>query len=284
VTRATAWLTLWDDMLEGGTSPKTLIELALRSLPVEKEEQNAQRVLSYLGQAYWMFISDADRATLAPRVEAVLRAGIDKSEARSLKAAYFNAFRKMATTRDGVAYLERVWRKQAAIAGLPLAEPDYIAMAQELAVRNVPNTAAILAEQLARIENPDRRARFAFLTPALSPEDAVRDQFFASLSDVANRRHEPWVIDAVSYLTHPLRAPRAERYILPSLDLLAEINRTGDIFFPIRWTGAVLGGQRSPAAAQVVTDFLKRQKDYPPRLRQIVEQSADTLLRASRLK
>ena len=182
VTRATAWLTLWDDMLEGGTPPKTLIELALRSLPLEKEEQNAQRILSYLGQAYWIFISDADRAALAPRVEAVLRAGMDKSEARSLKAAYFNAFRRMATTRDGVAYLERIWRKQATIAGLPLAEPDYIAMAQELAVRNVPNTTAILAEQLAHIENPDRRARFEFISPALSPQDNVRDQFFASLS------------------------------------------------------------------------------------------------------
>jgi aminopeptidase N len=141
-------------------------------------------------------------------VEAVLRAGLQQSEARSLKAAYFNAFRRMAITRDGVAYLERIWRKQVTFPGLPLAEPDYIAMAQELAVRSLPNTAAILSEQLAHIENPDRRARFAFISPALSREDAVRDQFFASLSDVGNRRHEPWVVDALGYLNHPLRAPR----------------------------------------------------------------------------
>jgi aminopeptidase N len=283
VTRATAWLTLWDDMLEGGTPPKTLIELALRSLPLENEEQNTQRILSYLGQAYWIFISGEDRAALAPRVEAVLRAGMDKSEARSLKAAYFNAFRRMVTTRGGVAYLELVWRGQA-IPGLPLAEPDYIAMVQDLALRNVPDTAAILSEQLTRIENPDRRARFVFVSAALSAEDTVRDRFFAGLSDVANRRHEPWVIDAVSYLNHPLRAPRSERYIAPSLNLLAEIHRTGDIFFPVRWTGAVLSGHSSPAAAQAVTEFLARQKDYPPRLRQIVEQSADPLFRAVKIK
>ena len=283
VTRATAWLTLWDDMLEGGTPPKTLIELGLRALPLENEEQNTQRILSYLGEAYWIFVSDADRAALAPRVEAVLRAGIDKSKARSLKAAYFNAFRRMATTHDGVAYLERLWRKQATIPGLPLAEPDYIAMAQELAIRNVPNPASILTEQLARIENPDRRARFAFVMPALLPEAQVRDRFFWSLADVANRRHEPWVIEALSYFNHPLRAAQTETYIRPGLDLLAEIQRTGDIFFPLRWTDAVLAGHHSPAAAKAVADFLAGQKDYPPRLRQIVEQSADTLMRASRL-
>ena len=44
----------------------------------------------------------------------------------------------MAVTRDGVAYLERIWRKQEPIAGLPLAEPDYIAMAQELAITRRP--------------------------------------------------------------------------------------------------------------------------------------------------
>ena len=44
-----------------------------------REEQNVQRILSYLGEAYWSFISEADRAAIAPRVEAVLRAGMDKS-------------------------------------------------------------------------------------------------------------------------------------------------------------------------------------------------------------
>jgi aminopeptidase N len=283
ITRAAGWLTLWDDMLEAGTPPNQVIELALRSLPLEQEEQNVQRVLSYLGEAYWLFISDAERAAIAPRVEAVLRAGIQKSEARSLKAAYFGAFRRNAITHEGVAYLERVWRRQELIAGLPLAEPDYIAMAQELAVRNVPKTESILAEQLGRIENPDRRARFAFITPALEPDAAIRDSFFASLANVGNRRHEPWVIDALSYLNHPLRAQQSERYIRPSLDLLVEIQRTGDIFFPIRWTDAALTGHHSPTAAQIVGDFLSQQKELPPRLRQVVEQSADTLLRASRL-
>jgi aminopeptidase N len=64
---------------------------------------------------------------------------------------------------------------------------------------------------------------------------------------------------------------------------LNEIQRTGDIFFPQRWMHAVLDGHNSRAAAQTVTAFLERRKDYPPRLRQIIEQSSDQLLRAARI-
>ena len=44
----------------------------------------------------------------------------------------------MVLTRDGLAWLERVWRREEQVPGLTFAEPDEIAMAFELAVREVP--------------------------------------------------------------------------------------------------------------------------------------------------
>jgi aminopeptidase N len=283
LTRGTAWITLWDDMLEGGTLPGQIVELALESLPHEREEQNVQRILSYLGEAYWTFLSDPDRRAAAARVEQALRAGIRNSAGTSLKSAYFGAFRRMATTADGLAYLERVWRQQEMIPDLIFAEADYIAMAQELALRNAVGTDSLLARQARRIADPDRTARFTFVMPALSSTEATRDAFFASLTSAKNREREPWVVEALTFLNHPLRRRHAERYIEPSLGLLEEIQRTGDIFFPMRWTRAVLDGHNSPHAAQMVAAFLAGQNDYPPRLRQIVEQSADPLFRAARI-
>jgi aminopeptidase N len=119
--------------------------------------------------------------------------------------------------------------------------------------------------------------------PAISPNEVTRDAFFRTLAKVENRRHEPWVIDALSYLNHPMRAAHARLYIRPSLDLLREIQQTGDIFFPSRWTNAVLSGHNSPQAADAVTTFLAEHRDYPPRLRQSIEQSSDMLMRASRI-
>ena len=117
--------------------------------------------------------------------------------------------------------------------------------------------------------------------PALSADGAARDRFFASLADVNNRRHEPWVLEGVAYLHHPLRAPDSQRYIRPSLERLREIQRTGDIFFPKRWLDATLANHNSHTAAVTVRRFLDNQTEYPARLRQIILQSADPLFRAS---
>ncbi len=283
LTRGTAWVTLWDDMLEGRTRPQELFELALAALPEEHEELNVERILGYLRTSFWRYLLDRERAALAGQLEQSLRAGIERASTTSLKSAYFTAFRRTVTTSDGLAFLERVWRRQEPIAGLTFAETDYIDMAQELALRQVTNTGAILIEQHKNIANPDRKAQFAFVMPALSPDAATRDAFFASLSRVENRAQERWVAAGLGFINHPLRRRYAERYLQPGLELLRDIQRTGDIFFPLNWTGALLEGHNSTAAAETVKYFLATQKDYPPRLRQVIEQHADQLFRASRI-
>jgi aminopeptidase N len=281
LTRGIAWVTLWDDMLEGETAPRPLFDLALHTLPLESEELNVERILAYTHDVFWRYLSDAERASVASRLEQVLRAGIARSSTTSLKSAYFAAFRRTATTPEGIAYLHRVWQRQEQIPGMTFAENDFIDMAQELAVRQVADAEAILAAQSERITNPDRKARFAFVMPALSSDPGKRDAFFASLARAENRQQERWVADGLRYLNHPIRRRHAERYIRPSLDMVQEIQQTGDIFFPLDWTNAVLGGHNSTAAAQTVTAFLAAHPDYPPRLRQVIEQNADQLMRAA---
>jgi aminopeptidase N len=212
----------------------------------------------------------------------MLRAGLDAAATPSLKAAWFNGLRDIAVTPPTLGWLEKVWRKSETVPGLVLAEPDYINLAMELAVREVAGWKRILDEQEGRIENPDRQARFAFVRPALSASREERDAFFESLKAVNNRRREAWVLEAVSYLHHPLRAAASEQYIQPSLALLHEIQRTGDIFFPKRWMDATLAGHRAPSAALVVRTFVERlPAGYPDRLRRIILSSADSLFRAA---
>jgi aminopeptidase N len=282
--RGSAWVTLWEEMLDGRVAPSDLLSLAIAALPRETDELNVQRVLAYTQHSFWEFVPDTARQVLAPRLESVLRAGLDAADTTSLKSAWFSALRDIAHSPAVLRWLESVWRKTEQVPGLTLAEPDYITLALELAVREVPAWEEILDQQAGRIQNPDRKARFEFVRPALSPDLAARDAFFASLRDVRNRRHEPWVLEALSYLHHPLRAASAERYISPGLAMLREIQRTGDIFFPKRWADATLGGHGSPSAARMVETFLAGlPPDYPDRLRRIVLSSADDLFRATRL-
>jgi aminopeptidase N len=87
----------------------------------------------------------------------------------------------------------------------------------------------------------------------------------------------------MAYLNHPLREADSERFIRPSLELLREIQRTGDIFFPGRWVDTALWGHRSPAAAATVRDFLSKELQYPERLRWTILSEADELFRAASL-
>ena len=91
------------------------------------------------------------------------------------------------------------------------------------------------------------------------------------------------MLEALSYLHHPLRSAASEQYIPRSLALLQDIQHTGDIFFPKRWMDATLSGHSSSSAARMVKEFLSSlPSDYPDRLRRIVLSSADDLFRATR--
>ncbi len=70
-------------------------------------------------------------------------------------------------------------------------------MALELAVREVPGWAEDSPDTARSHQKPDRKARFAFVMPALSADPAERERAFARFRDVENRRREPWVLESL---------------------------------------------------------------------------------------
>jgi aminopeptidase N len=282
ITRGSAWVTLWEAVLNGELRPEAFMESALKALPLEKNELITTRILSYAREDYWRYTAPDARLRLAPRLEAALRAGLDAAPAQTSKSVWFSALRDVAQTTSTLEWLSRVWRHDERVPGLMLSETDEIRLAEEIAVRGVEDAPKILDEQYARTKNPDRKAQFAFVRPALSADPVERDRWFAALADVGNRRREPWVLEGLRYLHHPVREASSEKYIEPSLTLLREIQRTGDIFFPKRWMDATLGGHRSPAAAAIVRTFVDGlPRSYPLPLRRVILSSADDLFRAA---
>ncbi len=284
LTRGAALVALWECMLEDRVDPSRVVNILLTALPRESDELITERMLSYLGQAYWRFTGADERDALAGRVESTLRAGLSRARTTSAKAAWFNALRNVATTSQTLFWLEQLWRGDERVGGLPLSENDLADLALALAVRDVDGAAGILETQLERFTNRDDRDRFAFIMPAVSSDPSVRQTFFESLADVENRRREAWVLDAVQYLHHPLRASTSRQFVVPALGLVREIQRTGDIFFPKRWADATLGGYQSVQTAAEVRAFIEElPADYPERLRWVLLSSADPLMRAARL-
>jgi len=284
VVRGAVWLTLWDGVLEGEVAPHAFLDLALRAVASEKEEQILQLIVGNIGTVYWNFLSDREREDRAPGVERVFWTGVMGAEGTSRKSTFFRAYRSAALTPEALGMLEEVWRDEREIQGLTLSESDKTALASALAIREVEGWEGILDAQLVSIDNPDRRARFEFVRPSLDADPSIREAFFEGLKDPEKREKEPWVLAGLSNLHHPLRREHSKAFIGPSLELLEEIQRTGDIFFPARWMAATLGDHNSPEAAQTVRAFLRERPDYPFRLRLKILQAADPLFRVREIR
>jgi aminopeptidase N len=214
----------------------------------------------------------------------VIRSGMTRADGTSAKAAWFTTLRSVALTASCVEWLEAVWNRVRYIDGFSLSDLDEAALALDLAVRLPDHADTIVATQISRTTDPDRRARLEFIAPAVAADPTTREAFFESLADPARRAREAWVLDAVQYLHHPLRAGESGRLVRPALALAQEIQRTGDIFFPKRWVDATLSGYQSKGVAADVRQFIDElPADYPRRLRWLLLTAADPLFRAARL-
>jgi aminopeptidase N len=280
VTRAAAWLVLYESLLDGQSEALPLARTALQTLREEKEEQLINFLVRSLRLLYWGFLSERERNGLAQDLEGSLWDLLSRASTPGLKATFFNGFSAMAITPLGVRRVFEVWDRRLKMPGLVLAEQDEMRLALELAVRRMEGYEGVLEKQSRRISNPDRLKEFAFVRQAVG-SDQQRDLFFASLSNVENRRHEPWVLEALGYLHHPLHSEKSIQYVRPSLEMLEEIQQTGDIFFPKGWLDAMLAGHSSQTAADIVRGFLVEKPSYPPRLKAKLLQSADLLFRRS---
>lgn len=283
LNRAAAYISLYENMLNGrSVNPLKLLTILLQGLDKEKEELNLKLMTNYISTIYWEFLSQQQRAELRSFPEQKIWNAMFTQKESNQKKLLFKAFQDLFSTEEAKNRLYEIWKTKKAPEGLKLSEDDFTALTFSLALREVDNS-AILKEQLSRISNVDRRKRFEFIMPALSSIQAERDDFFKSLEKKTNREKEANVGTALYYLHHPLRQATSIEYLKKSLEMLEEIQSTGDIFFPQNWLQATLSFYQSARAADIVTGFLKDRSDYNPKLKAKILQAADNLFRARKL-
>ena len=280
--RAGIWLNVWEYVLRGELDPQTALQKLLVTLEKEKDPLLLEYLTDKIGRIFWQFLTPTQRKLVSNQLDDTLFEQLLLQNDNSLKRILLNCYRNVALSSTGLMNLKKIWSGEIT-AGLDFSERDQIQLAYELAVREVDGHEVILKEQLDRIKNPDRKAEVQFIIDALSSDATVRDHFFESLKNMENRKHEPWVLEAQRYLHHPLRAAHSAKYIKPSLEMLEEMQRTGDIFFPKGWLDATLGEYQSEEAASTVRNYLKENTGLRADLKNKLLQSADMLFRAEQV-
>jgi aminopeptidase N len=147
-------------------------------------------------------------------------------------------------------------------------------MAYHLAIMMPDQWQHIVATQRGRLVTDDERREFDFVSRACNPDVEVQERLFGELLQPQNRRVEPWARAMLTLLNDPVREPFGNRYLVPGLDALEEVQRTGDIFFPKQWVASTLRGHHAPEADTIVATFLEEHPDYPPLLKNKILQAA----------
>jgi len=281
--RASAYINGYENMLAGRAfKPEELLKLYLKGIGIEQNEMNLRLLTGYVTNIYWSFILPKDRLALSAELEHTLWTSMEQQTATNNKKILFCAYQSVYLSADAKRRIYKIWQSQKAPEGIKLAEDDYTGLALTIALKS-DTTTSVLKQQLDRITNADRKARLTFMMPALSLNVQERDNFFNSLADRKNRQKEAWVTAALAYLNHPLRQSTSVKYLPKSLELVEEIQRTGDVFFPQSWLAAIFSSYQTKDAYRVVSDFLKQHPNYNPKLKDKILQATDNLYRAQKM-
>ena len=247
---------------------KEWMNALLNGLKTEKNALIASTLCSYLGGPM--------RKLKDEKQEETIWGWTEKHPIASCRLQLMRSLISNASAPQSIEKLYRIWEEQS---HPMLNERDYMTMAYELALHYPEKYENIRTSQRERITNPDRLRQFDFIVQAVTPDTLQMDAFFQSLLKAENRRIEPWAASALAYLNHPLRQSYSIKYIRPGLEVLQEVQRTGDIFFPKNWVSALLGNYKSKEAYQELQAFFEAHPDYPPLLKNKILQAAWPLYR-----
>ncbi len=284
VARASNYINLYENVLVGNVSPVKSIDVFLKALGGEQNELVVQLLVGNIRSLYWNFINEKQQQACQKKIEDFSYDYLRTDRLPNSKKNVFGLFTSLAYSEAGKERLYNIWNKTDKFEGLKLNDDDYERMAMLLSLYEHPKAAEVLAKTLGEIKNPDKKSRFEFLMPALSNDAAVRDALVQSFKEEKNRTHGTWVITALSYINHPLRQESAQKNLKLCLEMLEEVQRTGDIFFPKSWLSVTIGNYTSPYAFQVMETFLKENPNLNPMLKRKLLQATDGLYRAQKIK
>ena len=267
VRRLALLMNLNENYLTGRIADMPWLRFLMHSLSGEEDALIAAAISGYMAEP---LLSCYSAGHDAGDIEAGILEMSENHSVKSVRTLLLRLLAKNAFSQDTAGRLYEIWSSGE---DGRLSQRDNMTLAYELAVRMPDKAKEIIDTQRGRLRNPDLLREFDFISRAVTPSEAARDSLFASLGNKEVRRIEPWTQAVLYYLNHPLRSASAVKYIRPALELLPEIQRTGDIFFPAGWCSNLLAGHRSVEARIAVRQYLDDHPELNPMLRSKVLQA-----------
>ncbi|CAG2532226.1 aminopeptidase N [Maribacter dokdonensis] len=284
VARGYSYINVYENMLNGTINPSAAIQLFSKGLNTEKNELLINLISRYTTSVFWKYLTEEQRTFYQDKITDDIWSKLHEELPASIKKTLYSIYVSMGYANTSLENLFKIWSKELTIKNLKLNDDDYTELAMDLALYNHPKNEQILKTAEEAITNNDKLNRFKFLLPSISNNYETKKEFFESLKQEKNRAKESWVTNAMNNLNHPLHQKESLQYLRNSLDLLDEIQKTGDIFFPKRWLSSTIGNYTSLEAYEILQAYLDSNPKLKPSLKSKVLQASDDLRRVQLLE
>ena len=276
--RALLWSALWDVVRDLRLSPARYLEVLLRELPGERDEQISRTILSRGAVALDIYMTDAQSAALRPRWEAALLARVDDATlGYGLRKDALDRLIATARTPLAIGRLRALLDGRATLANETIRQPTRWAIVRRVIAIDAPNAGALLTLERQR-DTSTEAAKDAFVTGAATPSAAVKSAYFKRYFDDA-ALNEAWASESLGAFNAEGQATLTMPFLRPALDRLLWIRQNRRIFFLPLWIDAFIGGQVSAEALAIVDTFLAEQRTLPIDVRRKILLARDELER-----
>jgi len=253
--RALLWGSLWDGVREAEFAPREFVELALRRLPNERDEEVAQSLIGHVTTGLHRYVGAEVRKQIVPGAEKTATEQMEHAEEKDFRIIWFRALRAVAEGEEGRARLKELLSGKLTVPGVELRPLDRWTMVTALIALGDPEADAYLAAEQKRDSTGDG-LKYAYVAQAARPDAATKKRYFDEYLHDASRP-EDWIESSLGAFNYWNESELTEPYLRPALEALPQMKRERKIFFVLGWLNAFVAGQQSAGALAEVREFLQ---------------------------
>lgn len=279
--RALLWDALWESVRASEQAPVDYLNAVIRELAHERDEVTISTLLSRVQIVFRWYLSDAQQAGTAPRVEQCLEQMMAGARTVGARILAFRAYAGVASSAEGKARLKRLLESPDTVPGVKLSSNDRFRIIRRLLVLGDPDGPALLTRQ-SEADTSDEGRRQAYAARSAIP-DAQSKQALLNAFLTDSKLPERWIEDSLPAFNAVEHEQITLALLEPALSALPELKRTHKIFFVNDWLAAFVGGQRGARALQIVQRALN-DRGLSEDLRRKLAEVVDDLERTVRIR
>jgi aminopeptidase N len=273
--RTLLWGAVWQTVTAAKFAPERYVELALKTLPGERDEALTASIVGRGTAAIHRYVGDATRARLMAQMQAMAKDRMVNDPNKDLRIVWFRALPGLSEQAAGRETLKGLLDGSLAVPGVALRQQDRWRLITALVAYGDADAQALSEMELRRDPSGDA-GKYMYEAFAAKPNAETKAQYFRQYLTVYRDLPEDWVSDSLGAFNSWNQSALTAPYLKPAMEALAQIKQTRKIFFLVGWLNAFIGGQQSAEAQREVYAYL-RTAEMDEDLRLKILQAVDEL-------